>query len=227
MKLNGKTPGVFEELVILPRPDGDLYFVAKAVMDMSEFAKMCPPPKPPFRVMADKTEVSNPKDPTYQKDRARWMRLRTSYMFIESLSEGTPWMEWERVDRGDSSTWHLVEEELLGSGLSDNEIARLMYAMAKANGLSEQAVESARESFLAQMREAGETSYCQMVERINSQSGKPASAGESDLGTNLTNSPSTSKPISSPIIKLSSSEKNKPTTKPKEKRQEKREKSNA
>ena len=66
MKMNGvKLECPNEVILVLPRPDMDVVFKAKAVMDYDEFDALCKDPKPPVKVMKGGKREVNAMDPDY------------------------------------------------------------------------------------------------------------------------------------------------------------------
>jgi hypothetical protein len=149
MKLKGRRPGVHVEPIILPRPDGDLVFHAKAIADFDVFEQMCPPPEPPGKILPGGKKELNPEDPTFNQQMTQYADKRVAYMVVKGLSDATPDLEWEDVKLDDHTTWKLFRSELRDSGLSDIEISRLVSGVMLANSLSEAGVERARQRFLA------------------------------------------------------------------------------
>jgi hypothetical protein len=152
MKLRGKTPGVHVEPIILPRPDGDLEFQARAIDDFDAFEQLCPMPQPPEKILPGNIRVKNVEDMNYLKAVNSYSEKRVAYMVVKGLSDGTEGLEWEQVKLNDFNTWHLFRKELRDSGLSDIEINRVVAGVMVANSLSERAVEEARKRFLASVQ---------------------------------------------------------------------------
>lgn len=178
MKLKGRRPGVHIEPIILPRPEGDLVFHAKAIDSFDEFEQLCPPPEPPGKILPGNVKVSNPEDATFIQQLNQYGDKRVAYMVIKGLLDGTDDLEWENVDLGNHLTWMKFREELRESGLSDVEINRLVSGVMTANSLSEPAVERARQRFLAGVQVQSEESSSQKGGQPTSLSGKPASESE-------------------------------------------------
>jgi len=152
MKLKGKRPGVHVELIVLPREDGDLVFRIRALESFEEFENLCPPPKPPAKILPGGKRVEDPTDSAYLDLCQEWGTKRFAYMVIKGLTDGTPDLEWETVKLSDNTTWPKFREELIQSGLCDTEVNRLVSATMVANCLSERAIEEARKRFLASVQ---------------------------------------------------------------------------
>jgi len=156
MKLKGKRPGVHIEPIPLPRPNGDLIFLAKAIEDFEPFTTLCPPPKPPTKTLPGGEIISNIEDKGFQQALTNYGNKRVAYMVIKGLEDGTPDLEWETVKLDDHTTWDKYTKELRESGLSDIEISRLVNGVMRANSLSEDAVEEARNRLLVSERDLDE-----------------------------------------------------------------------
>lgn len=149
MKMNGvKLECPNEEILVLPRPDGDLVFRAKAVLDCDEFDKICPEPKAPVRVVKGGKKEVMLNDPTYILNVAEHNARRMAWIVLKSL-EATDGLEWETVKLDQPETWTNYSKELQESGFSAVEVNRIVTAVLRANALDEAKLESARMSFLA------------------------------------------------------------------------------
>lgn len=150
MKLRGKkitSPNV--EIIVIPRGDGnDLVFKAQAVLDASDFDKLCPRPEPPHVMAKGGTVRVNVEDPVFRKKLINYSQQRMDWLIINSL-RATPELEWERVKYEDPATWSLYTEEFRESGLSDMEVTRIVNGVMTANALNESKIEEARARFLA------------------------------------------------------------------------------
>jgi len=173
MKLNGKRPGAHIEPIVLPRPEGNLVFLAKAIESFDEFDKLCPYPTPPQKILPGKQLVSNYEEPEYKKQVMRHGELRLAYMVVKGLLD-THGLEWETVDLSDYRTWNKYREEFRASGLSDVEINRLVNGVSIANCLSEAAVSEARADFLAGRQAVLSESSSPNGEPVSTPSGEPA-----------------------------------------------------
>lgn len=185
MKIRGKAVGVHEEPIIIPRPDGDVEIIAKAVEDAEKFEKMCPPPQPKAKKLPNGDIIRDFEDKRYQKDLEAWAEKKTAWMVIKSITAGTPDLTWEEVDLSNHTTWMKYKDEMRESGFSENEINRITNAMLRANGLSEAAFAEARQRFLLRRQVAAaesSESTSPTVEASNTSSGELASDGESNPG---------------------------------------------
>ena len=137
------------EICVIPRGDGDsVVFKCQAVLDMDDFEKLCPVPKPPQRMMAGGKKVIDIEDPIYKHKIEDRNDKRISYLILKSL-EATEDLEWETVVMGDSDTWGNYETEFKQAGFSPVEIMRIINSCMTANCLNEDKLKEARDSFLA------------------------------------------------------------------------------
>lgn len=166
MLLNGKRiEGPNEELIIIPRPDEPIIFTARAVLDMAEFERLCPRPKPPIIKKKSGERVEQTDDLRYQQKVNEYAERRMAYMVIKSL-EATEGLEWETVVVGDPETWVNYDPELRESGFSDTEVNRIVVGVLSANCLNESKLEEARKLFLAGQQE--QKSSSSLEEEANS-----------------------------------------------------------
>lgn len=174
MRIKGKKiEGANEEILVLPRPDGDIVFIARGILDMSEFDKLCPEPKAPLLTKRNGVTIEDVTDKKYKKQVDDYGKKRMAYMIIKSL-EATKDLEWEDVDLSDSSTWLNYEQEFKDSGFSQIEINRIITTVFTANSLNEKKLEEAREHFLAGVRPQNGHSSTLEVELSSMLSGEPA-----------------------------------------------------
>lgn len=176
MKLNGKkldTPNI--ETIVFPRANGeDIIFKAQAVLDLNDFEKLCPEPKPPRMIKRGSIEpMDNVEDPAYKQSIFNHNKLRMDWLILQSL-RATEELEWETVKYDDPSTWASYEQELKDSKFSLAEVQRIRLGVMAANSLSESKIEEARQRFF--MREASKKleNSSQEVGQLNTQSGAPA-----------------------------------------------------
>lgn len=156
MKIKGKTAGVHEKPIVIPRPDGDVVIIAKAIQDTSLFEKMCPPPEPRAKKLPNGQVIPNYEDKNYQNDLNAWAEKKTAWYVIKSITEGTSDLEWEKVDVSDHTTWKHYKQELRDFGFSAQEINHVIAGVLEANALNELAFEAARKRFLASRQEHAE-----------------------------------------------------------------------
>jgi len=149
MLINGKkVEGPNVAVCVIPRGTGDLIFKARAVLDYSDFDKICPRPTPPEIIRPGEGKSQNTEDPDYKKLVTDWAIKKNTWMFLKSL-EATDGLVWDSVSMSDPSTWDNYESDLLSAGLTDYEISRILLAVLDACGLNQDKIDEATKSFLA------------------------------------------------------------------------------
>jgi len=172
MKISGQEiKGPSEEVLVLPRLSGDIVFRARAVLDMTEFAVLCPLPKAPGRLTRDGFK-SNTEDPSYRQQIDRHSNLRLAYLVIHSLEPSD--IEWDTVNDEDPNSWLNWETDLSKSGFSAVEIQRVMVVVMQANSLDEGKLKEARDSFLLGQAQLKEVCSGQSTEQESTQPGRDA-----------------------------------------------------
>jgi hypothetical protein len=149
MKLNGikiNTPN--RKTIVFPRETGNLVFVFQAVLDSKKFEEVFSPPQPPVKKLAGGEKVAMFDDSDYRKKMQEWGTAKHHWCFLTSISS-TPGLEWETVDFANPNTWGNYEQELAESGLTEAERLRLMQAYIEVQGLNDEKIREATESFLA------------------------------------------------------------------------------
>jgi hypothetical protein len=175
MKIRGKeVKGVSEEVLVLPRLDGNIVFKAKAVTDMELFQKMCPLPKAPSMLVAGGFQ-SNTADPNYLKMIQRHSELRMGYIMIKSLEPSE--IEWDTVVLDQPQSWLNWREDLSKAGFTEVEIERITVCVLQANCLDESKLARAREDFLAGQGMLAKFSGLP-TEPANTPSGEPVNDSE-------------------------------------------------
>ncbi len=157
MKIQGKKiEGANEMVTVIPRhSSSDIVFRSRAVLDMTPFEKICPPPEAPKKMLAGGKMVQNMKDPAFLKELDAFAVKRLSWIVLTSL-EATEDLEWEKVDISDPSTWDNFREEMMEAGLSNVEINRVVQDCIEVNALNDDKIEEARERFLLETQEQNE-----------------------------------------------------------------------
>jgi hypothetical protein len=154
MKIKGKTiSGPSEQLVVIPRDDGNIVIRSRAVLDFEPFMKINPQPEPPKKMFPGGVETSNVEDPDYLKKIAVWASSKTDWMFIKSL-EATPDLTWDTVDKSDPKTWSNYRVEL-ESVFTPGEVGKILEVVMTACGLNQDKIDEATKLFLAG-QEAGQ-----------------------------------------------------------------------
>jgi hypothetical protein len=150
MKLNGRVinkPNIVT--IVIPRQnDDDLIFRAQPVLDFTEFEAVCPKPEPTVRIMPGGKRQLDTNNVDYQKLVEQWAERKYSWMILKSL-QATEGLEWDTVDMADPETWSNYIKEMYDSFMTDKEITDVCRAAIAANGLDQEKIDSATESFLA------------------------------------------------------------------------------
>lgn len=144
MKIGGVTVTRCEEVLSLPRTDGNINFIAQAIESMDEFDAMCPKPTAPVRITSDGKKPHESEN--FLSQLRLWSEKRHAYICIKSLEPSD--VEWDDVDLEKPDTWSKWMQELLDAGLADVELQRVQVLVLEANALSEAKLKEARDSFL-------------------------------------------------------------------------------
>lgn len=174
MKIRGKKiESKNIEYCVIPRSVGeDIVFKCTPVLDLSDFDKLVPEPRAPWKILPGNKRVQDIDSPAYKNMNEKRNEKRISYLIIKSL-EATEELEWETVKINDSDTWKNYETELKDSGFSIMEINRIINAVMTANCLNETKLEEARENFLRSLASPeAMISSIPNGEKSNSQSGE-------------------------------------------------------
>jgi len=175
MKYKGnKLEGAAEEIVVIPRQNGDIVFTIRAILDYDECDKLDPRPIPPTRILPGNRQQLNVDDTKYKEALDKWATNRTLYMVIKSL-EATKDLEWEQVEISNPETWKFVDEEFKEAGFTAAESAYLIRKVMEVNGLNENKIKDATESFLAGQAEELSAKLYQSTEQNGTPSGDPVS----------------------------------------------------
>lgn len=150
MKYQGRTLKPNEQVLVLPRADGDIVFTIRALTSTKEFEdKVKEPVAPKGR---DKTGevVEDFEDTTYKAEVKTRGDLRWDYMMVQALRH-TDGLEWEKVKLDDPYTYSKWEEEFQEAGFTEWEIGRIKATVMEVNGLNEAKIAAATASFLAKL----------------------------------------------------------------------------
>ena len=151
MKIGGVSVTKCEELLVLPRGDGnDIPFRAVAVTVNDEFEKLVPMPVPPM-VITKNGKQPDLTDDTYKAALASRDVKRFAFLCLKSLEPSN--IEWETVDLEKPNTWSGWSQELKDAGLSDTEVNRVIGTVMIANSLDEDKIDEARKTFLLGLAE--------------------------------------------------------------------------
>lgn len=149
MKILGKKIiGANIEVVVIPRPEGNLVFKAQAVLDYEPFEKMNPLPQAPEIVRPGGVRSRDVEDKGYNEKLNQWAQQKTHWMVLKSL-EATSGLEWETVNLSEPSSWVNYQQEMVDSGLAPAEIARIIDCVTIACGLNQKKIDEATQRFLA------------------------------------------------------------------------------
>jgi hypothetical protein len=162
MKMHGvEVTGSNVSFAVIPRPprtvdeggqrktvSGDLVFMAKAVLDFTDFHKLCPRPKPPSVLRPGQLPSEDVEDPDFKAAVFAWGGNKVNWTVLKSL-EATETLEWETVDKSNPQTWKNYHSELVTAGFSEPEINLILGAVWEANALDDTKLKEARERFLA------------------------------------------------------------------------------
>ena len=163
MKLNGKRLSVLrEEVLVLPRKgtvnteDGsenteDIVFKFRPVASWDDFYTLCPAPKPPQGMVPGGLMKTVDDDPAYIVAMNQHSMLQRKWFVITSIG-ATDGLEFEKVKTGDPTTWGHFDKEMLESGLTPIELAKIYETAYRINTLNDEALEEAKKSFLASLR---------------------------------------------------------------------------
>jgi hypothetical protein len=182
MKIQGKKiEGSNVEVLVLPRGDkieNAIVFKCQAVLDMGDFDKICPVPKPPLVVKAGGKRLVDVDDAKYKLAVDTHSTKRMAYIILKSL-EATEGLEWETVKLSEPDTWANYEQELKDSGFTQVEIMRIINTCMSANCLDEARLERARNDFLASQLPQNGDQFIPEVVPSPIASGEPANVQES------------------------------------------------
>jgi hypothetical protein len=176
MKLHGiKLEGAARKTIVFPRETGNLVFVFQAILNSEEFDKLFPQPTPPVKKMADGQKIREIKDPNYLKLQQSWAENKAHWMFLQSIA-ATPELEWETVDSQNPETWKNYETELISAGLTESERLKMLQAYIEVQGLDDEKIKAATNSFLAGLQEASNKELSQSSEVSDMPFGEDANA---------------------------------------------------
>jgi len=151
MKIAGQNPGAPEnEIIVIPRKDINIIFIAQPVLDYEEFETLCPEPHAPQKRVPGGSFIRDVTDPGYKKDVEARASRQSIWMMFKSL-EPTENLTWDVLDptNPETLTQKNFEKEFRDAGFLPFELNRIVAGIMAANGLDESRVEEARTSFLA------------------------------------------------------------------------------
>lgn len=177
MKIGGKEiSGPTEQVLVIPRVNGDVVFKARAVLNMSEFDDQVPVPKAPAKMMAGGKWEANTDSEGYKKALEQWGEIRKGFIVTRSLIPSE--IEWDTVDFDKPDTWVNWEQDLLDAKFSKTEVDLILMLCVQANSLDEATLRKAREAFLLGQEILRAKSSGLDTEQPSTPSGVPASDSE-------------------------------------------------
>jgi hypothetical protein len=141
-----------DEIIVLPRGEQTFVFKAQAVLDYTEFEKLCSEPEAPIRQYPDGRKETLYTDPKFLKKKEEWAAHRSEWLIVESL-KATEGIEWDTVNYNDPDTWKNYRKEL-ESVFTTGEINMIIGGVMKANSLDDSKFEEARRVFFAKQQQA-------------------------------------------------------------------------
>ena len=144
-----KTKEPNKDVVVFPRPEGDVVFHLTAIQSFKDFEAIVPEPKPPrFRRPGDTVDRQDTEDPNYIKAREQRAELQVHWTFLQTVS-GPDGFKWDTIDEKNPETWGNYQKELEEAGFTQIEINRLIQGVMEINLLDDTKLEEARLRFLA------------------------------------------------------------------------------
>jgi hypothetical protein len=175
VKIKGKKiPPPSPVKIILFREDGPIVLTAQAILDTSEFDKLCPLPKAPLIMVPGKPNQTDQNDPEYKETLFQHIKKRQAWEIITSLG-ATEGLEWEIVNPQDPETWLKYEEDLKGC-FTEEEIGRILLGTMEANNPTERTQKDAFNSFSPTQAPVEDQSRTQKEEQESTSSGELANA---------------------------------------------------
>lgn len=168
MKIKGRAISSAQETyVVIPRAGEDIILRLKTVDDFEDFNKLCPMPEPPRIKKPGQAEIMDTTDPEYKKEVNEWALKKLSWTLIKSL-EDTEEIEWDMHEdiplkkgeeapetkeyngliMNDSDSWYHAFTQLSES-FSSSEVDFIMQKFNMVQGLTNDKIKEATESFLA------------------------------------------------------------------------------
>jgi len=145
------------ETVVIPRGDDRIVFLAKPVLSLEPFNKLCKEPKPPKRTYPEglnKAPDLDFTDETYLKNLTDFYIKRNAWIILTSLRD-SPDIEWETVDMSNPDTYLNFEKELTDSQFLPAEINKITEAVYLVNALDDRQLDEAKKYFLASQAAVG------------------------------------------------------------------------
>ena len=174
MKIGGvEVQGPAEDILVLPRSNGDIVFKARAATRMDEFSRFVPMPLAKKAWSKEKGNHFVTDDPEYKSQMTRYNELQFAFMALQSLEPSD--IEWSRVKLDQVNTWTEWSIELQDAGFTDIEIRRIVGLIMSVNSLDDRKLQQAREDFLRGQAEAAGDPSGPVDGQPSLESGTPAS----------------------------------------------------
>jgi len=170
-----------KKVIPLPRGDDWYYFIARPVVKMDTFEAMCPPPQPPTLNYGKGRIEKNLGDPFYLDALAEHNQRFLDFLVVQGISVADETMKWNTVDLNDISTYCNWRTEIVASGFSPVCVQHMVEAILAVNTVSDEAIEAARNDFLAGKRRKRASELLLEAEADTIQSTESANDGESSL----------------------------------------------
>jgi len=151
MKVNGKDPkaiGPRESVVVIPVGGSTFTFKARMV-NVEKFGDILKAPEPPESIGKEGTTFKDYENAKYLEDAMKWATYQTDWWILESL-KATEDLVWDTVDMSDPETFGNWKTELEEAQFSQTEIVAIINIVNEANGMSQERLEEATQSFLAE-----------------------------------------------------------------------------
>lgn len=167
MKIHGKKPGVFTDVVAFPLGEGGHNVVVFKLVppdDLNDYEKQWPAPKPPMKTEPGKKPVPYLEDKNYKIEMSQWIGRKYDWIYVTTL-RNTPGLEWEKVKLADIMTYTHWQSELMELGLTVPMWNHLYSRILAVNGLDDAKLAQAREDFLKEEAEARRTQSSQVEDQ--------------------------------------------------------------
>jgi hypothetical protein len=149
MKLHGEILELTNiRIVPIIRENKTIFLKVAPISSFEDFLKVCPMPVPPTRDLPGKGPTPFLEAKEYKAQMAARNAQMLEYMIIKSL-DATDGLTWDTVDLSNPDTYKNYDAELRAAGFTQIEITRIVSAVMGVNSLDEEAIDRARESFLA------------------------------------------------------------------------------
>jgi len=138
--------GPNQELLVIPRPTGNLVVKAQTVTSYKEFEALVPVPKP-GGIRTKEGFKEDREAPDFLTQVENYDNLKFAYMVLKSIEPSE--IAFEKTKMQEPSTWLGWAAELQEAGLSEVETNRIVVTVLQANSLDEAKMQAARDAFLS------------------------------------------------------------------------------